>query len=266
MKIFDWFRRPDPGAAISDPAVHAMAGESAMFNGFDDPAFKEFIRGGGAGLTEAGLSVSPKVAMRNTTVLRCVSLISYSIGMLPLHLHRKDSTKADDHPLFRILHRRPNAWQTAFEFRSLMQQRALGFSDDGTRGDAFALIVRSGTRIMQLVPLPTGAVKPRQCDDWSLEYEYRKPQGGRVILSASDVLHLRYGLSEDGISGMSLVKQAAEAIALAIQTEKAAARLFRNGMVVGGALKHKNKLSPRPMSVSSPAWKSVRARPTPTSG
>ncbi len=221
-----------------------MVGDSHGFQGLDDPQLLEFIRSGHGAATEAGVSVSARTAMKNTTVLRCVSLISFAIGMLPLHLYDKATKqKADDHPLFPVLHRRPNAWQTAYEFRSLMQQRALGASGDGNRGDAFALIVRSGTRITQLVPLKTEHVTPRQRADWSLEYEYRRPDGGRTVFAQRDIFHLRYGLSEDGFSGLSLVRQAAEAIALAVQTEKAAARLFRNGMVVGGALKHKGKLS-----------------------
>ena len=211
----------------------------------DDPRLLEFIRGGSGALTEAGITVSAKTALRNTTVIRCVSLISFAMGWLPLHLRDKETKeKATDHPLFRVLHRKPNAWQTAFEFRSLMQQRALGANGDGNRGDAFALIVRSGKKITQLVPLATERVKPRQRTDWSLEYEYTRPDGGKVILPQEDIFHLRCGLSEDGISGLSIVRQAAEAIGLALQTEKAAARLFRQGMLVGGALKHKEKLSP----------------------
>jgi HK97 family phage portal protein len=217
-----------------------------VFGGFDDPRLLEFIRSGGdLGVNDAGISVTPKMALQNTTVLRCVSLHAFSIGMLPLHLHRKaDNTKADDHPLFRLLHRKPNAWQTAFEFRALMQQRALGANGDGQRGDAFALIVRSGARIIQLVPLKTELVTPRQRNDWSLEYVYQLPNGGERVLPARDIFHLRYGLSEDGISGLSTVKLAADAIALASQTQRAAARLFRNGMMVGGAVSHPQKLSP----------------------
>jgi len=237
MGIFDIFRRASPVASGSS-SVRAMAGESAQFFGLDDPRLLEFMRDGVGGLTEAGVSVSAKAAMKNTTVLRCVSLIAFSIGMLPLHLHRKDdNTKADGHPLFRLLHRKPNAWQTSFEFRSLMQQRAL------VDGNAYALIVPSGRKILQLVPLDPARVKPRQRTDWSLEYEYQHLDGGKRVLSQDEVFHLRYGLSEDGINSLSLVRQAAEAIARAIQTEKAAARLFRNGMVVGGALKHPGKLS-----------------------
>jgi len=236
MGILDIFRRTD---AAGKTDVRAMAGEGAIFSGFDDPAFYEFMRGGGGSLTQSGANITPKTAMKNTTILRCVSLIAFSIGMLPLHMQRKeDKSKASDHPLFRVLHRKPNAWQTAFEFRSLMQQRAL------VDGDAYAMIVRSGARVTQLVPLAGDRVQVKQRDDWALEYVVNRGNRGEVTLPQSDVFHLRYGLSDDGITGLSLVKQSAEAIGLAQQSEKSAARMFRNGMIIGGALKHPNKLSP----------------------
>jgi HK97 family phage portal protein len=241
MNIFGIFKRGVPAAA-QPVAVNSMAGDVGQFWDFKDPHLLNFLRDGLA--TESGISVTPKAAMKNTTVIRCVSLISFAMGALPLHLRdKKTKEKATNHPLFRVLHRKPNAWQTAFEFRSLMQQRALGYNGDGTRGDAFALIVRSRGRITQLVPLATERVLPKQRTDWVLDYEYRRPDGGSVILPASDIFHLRFGLSEDGISGLSIVKQAAEAIGLALQTERAAARLFRNGMLVGGMMSVKDRLS-----------------------
>jgi HK97 family phage portal protein len=241
MDIFSIFKRSAP-AAVQPVQVSAMAGEAAQFWDFQDPHLLKFLRDGLE--TQAGIAVTPKSAMKNTTVIRCVSLVSYAIGTLPLHLRdRETKQKATEHPLYRVLHRRPNAWQTAFEFRSLMQQRALGYNGDGGRGDAFALIVRSRGRITQLVPLATERVRPKQRADWSLEYEYQRPDGGKVVLPQQDVFHLRCGLSEDGISGLSLVKQAAEAIGLALQTERAAARLFKNGMLVGGVMSVKDSLS-----------------------
>jgi phage portal protein BeeE len=112
MGILDFFRTAQPEAA----QPRAMAVGMPL----DSHGLYELLAGGSE--TESGLNISPKVAMRNTTVLRCVSLISFAIGMLPLHLHRKDDkSKADEHPLFRVLHRKPNGWQTAFEFRALMQ-------------------------------------------------------------------------------------------------------------------------------------------------
>jgi len=224
-------RKNKPGA------VSAMTGEAGSFNGFDDPSFKEFMRSGLGSQTHSGLTITPKMAMKNTTVLRCVSLISFSMGMLPLSLHDKASkAKTDDHSLHHLIHRRPNAWQTAFEFRSLMQQRAL------VDGNAYARIVRSGNKIAQLVPLACGRVNVKQKNDWSLEYRYTTSDGAVVKLPQRDVFHLRYGLSDDGILGLSIVKQAAEAIALALQTENAASRLFKNGMMVGGVMAVKDTL------------------------
>lgn len=223
--------------------VTAMAGEAAEFWDMQDPRLVKFLRDGLT--TESGIAVTPKAAMKNTTVIRCVSLVSFAIGTLPLHLRDKETKqKATEHPLFRLLHRKPNAWQTSFEFRALMQQRALGYNGDGHRGDSFARIIRSRGGVTQLVPLATERVRPKQRADWSLEYEYQRPDGGKIILPPEDVFHLRFGLSEDGISGLSLVRQAAEAIGLALQTERAAARLFRNGMLVGGLMSVKDRLSP----------------------
>ncbi|SDF91180.1 phage portal protein [Alloyangia pacifica] len=248
MGLMNLLRRSEPEApaeaiaeheAETQSQVRAMAGEMAQFSGLTDPQFYEFLRQGGGAMTESGATVTVKAAMRNTTVLRCVSLISFSIGMLPLHLQRKDDkSAAKDHPLDRLLHRRPNAWQTAFEFKSLMEQRAL------QHGSAFARIVRSGSRILQLIPIDPERVVVKQNADWTLRYEYRRDDGSNLTLQQKDVFHLRNGLSEDGLTGLAMVKQAAEAIGLAQQAERAAARLFRNGMIVGGALKHKGQLSP----------------------
>lgn len=247
MGILDLFKRPssavaeagaDHSAAIASQ-VAAMAGDVAEFYDLNDPRFLEFVRSGGGGMTESGVTVTVDQALRNTTVFRCVSLISFSIGMLPLHLRIKGTKeKAEDHSVYRILRRRPNAWQTAFEFRSLMQQRAL------THGNAYARIVRSGNRVVQLVPFDPKRTTVEQLPDWSLRYRYQRPDGGETILSASDVFHLRFGLSDNGYEGVSLVAKSAEAIGLAIQTEKAAARLFRNGVIAGGVLYTDKKLSP----------------------
>jgi len=247
MGWFD-FLRPAAAPPETHEPQHSYAGTVAALIDLKDPRLAEFMREGS--YTESGASVSVKAALKNTTVIRCVSLIAFSVGMLPLHLRLKDTKeKADDHPLFRILHRKPNAWQTAFEFRSLMQQRAL------VEGDAYARIVRSRGNVLQLVPLQPGTVTPKQRPDWQVEYEYRRPNGGTITLAPEEVFHLRFGLSEDGITGLSLVKQAAEAIGLAIQTEKAAARLFRNGMLVGGMMS-----LPKGTTLSHEAYERLKAQ------
>ncbi len=208
--------------------------EAAEFFGFDDPQMKEFIRNGGSGAS----SVSVKEAMRNTAVFRSVSLISYAIGYLPLQLLNSDTKeKAKEHPLYPLLSREPNNWQTAFNFRVLMQRRAL------VNGNAYALIVRSGNKVIRLVPLDPTMVEPHQRSDWSVEYRYTPKNGGTRTLQPHEVLHV-YADSEDGICGTSLVKVAAQAIELARDLETAQARFFKNGMLLGGMFTTDNQLSP----------------------
>jgi HK97 family phage portal protein len=210
-------------------------GPEWQFEDWKDPRLAVFVAGGG--VTESGAQVNVATALRNPTVFRCVSLISFAIGMLPLHLRVKETKeKADTHPLFRVLHRKPNPWQTAYEFRALMQQRAL------VEGNSYARIVRSRGAVLYLIPLDPARVRPKQRPDWQVEYEYDQPEGGKITIRPEDMLHLRYGLSADGITGLSLVRQSAEAIGTAIQADNAAARVFRNGMMVGGAISHPSTL------------------------
>lgn len=230
----DWFRR----AGICRPveAVRAEAGEAIEVADLKSAAFLEWLRHGGTG------GVTVEQALRNPAVFRSVSLISFSIGMLPLHLiDRETKDKATGSPLYRLLQRRPNDWQTPFNFRQLMQRRML------IDGNAYALIVRSGGRPVRLVPLPSGSVRPRQRNDWSLEYVYTPPDGkgggGQRVLAPDEVLHL-YGDSDDGICGVSLVKRAADAIELANTAQLAAERLYRNGQMVGGYVTLPHEISP----------------------
>jgi HK97 family phage portal protein len=215
--------------------------DAVTFYSLDDPRLLEYLRVGTE--TASGVAVTPERALRNTSMFRAVSLISNSIGMLPLQvINEETKKKATEHPLYRILHREPNGWQTAYDFRSLMQLRAL------VHGDAFARIIRSRDvrvgrdKISALVPLDPERVDVIQNADWSVAYKYQPTQGGSVVIQANDMFHLR-GMSYDGLRGLSLVKQAAEAIGLALSADRAAGRLFKNGSFVGGALTHPGKLS-----------------------
>jgi HK97 family phage portal protein len=227
--MFGWLfkRHPEP---VADAALlqSVMASAAQVFSGLDDPGLGAFIRGGSE--TSSGACVTAQTALRNMAVLRCLSLISRSIGMLPIHLLRADTKeKATDHPLYRILARRPNDWQTPAVFKSTMQLRALVY------GNAYALVVRSRGQVVRLFPLIPNQVRIVQTADWNVEYVYTRPDGGQMRIPAADMFHLR-DLSLDGVSGLSRVQLAKEAIGLALQAEKAAAKLFRNGLLLGGYL------------------------------
>lgn len=228
MGLFDrLWRRDTPEAQARPSSPQASTGQT--FSGMDDPKLLEFIRTGGTATGDA---------LKNMAVLRCVSLISESIGMLPVNLIENTPAKAHakKHAAYRLLKYKPNTWQTPLEFKSTMQLAAL------RHGDAYARVVWSGGRPVAMVPMDSLSVKPKLGDDWRMVYEYTRKDGVVVTLPAQEVFHLR-DLSLDGISGMSRVKLAGEAIDLAIQAQSAAKRVFTTGVMAGGAIEVENALS-----------------------
>ncbi len=219
-----------------------------------DPMVMETLRGGGWLFGDGEVNVAH--ALRNPSVYRCVTLISSTIGMLPLHLiDAETKEKAKDHPLFVLLHREPNAWQTAHEFRALMQMRVL------TKGNAYARVVWSGVDVrnrgrrtpLRLIPLDPDRVTPKLTDAWEMVYEYRPPSGGTQIIAASDMLHLR-GFSLDGVSGISVLRQARDAIRLALDADLALRRLFQRGSFVGATLESDGELSQEAYDRLKASW------------
>ncbi len=233
MNLFSIFRRPEkvPTASLYEFAMRDMAVMAKVLDP-NSPEFKEWMRGGG----DSGVTVSD--AMCNTAVFRCVTLISYAIGMLPVHVIDKETKeKARDNSLFDVIHSRPNDWQTAFNFRQYMQRNAL------VHGNAYAMVVRSMGRVIRLVPLDPRAVEVRQKDDWSIEYRYAVGKGGVRVINPRDMLHV-YAESDNGYRGTSMVAVAARAIELARELEKSQTKFFQNGMLLGGMLAHPEQLSP----------------------
>ncbi|MBH9537518.1 phage portal protein [Novosphingopyxis sp. YJ-S2-01] len=217
-----------------------LSGPITAYQTYDlsDPALVEMMRGGRIGV--AGVAVNEKQAFRNSTFFRAMSLIAGSLGMLPIHLMRRkaDGTteKAKDHPLFNVLHRKANSYQTAGQFRSHMQLAAL------LDGNAFALKIRSRGAVRQIVPLPRGRVTPKLSESWQLTFEYDRMNGGKVTLPASDVFHFRAPVSLDGLNGIKLLDVAADTLGLALTAQQAAARLLTKGSMARGALETEQTL------------------------
>lgn len=230
-------------------AVRAETGPAVLFHDLSDPRIVELLRGELE--TAAGIHITIKQAMKNTTVFRCLDLICSAIAMLPLKLHRETADGGTEvaagHPVQRLLRRKPNAWQTPFEFKGLMQYRALTH-DKG----AVAMIVRSRGVPIALLPLNPDRVEI-EGDEFNPVYVYYRKSGGRVELRRDEVFHLR-GLTFDGVNGISRVKKAAEAIAIALQAERATAALFKNGTFASGALTIPNELSAEAFERLKTSW------------
>lgn len=236
MGFFDRLIGREP-VAMSLPKIQAL-GETAYAWNLADPNLPDFMRGG---ITSSGKAVTERSAMSNATFYRAVSLVTGTMGMLPLNLLQRlpDGTikKADDHPVQRLLRFKPNKWQRPYQFKSYMQGRAM------LTGNAYAYKVPGVRGPQAIIPLDPRLVTVEQNSDFDLQYRYRPKSGGERVFQSDAMMHLRAPWSSDGITGEGLLRVAAEALGLAETADEAASRLLRNGAYVGGVLKHPKSLS-----------------------
>jgi HK97 family phage portal protein len=188
--------------------------------------------------TESGIPVSGDSALRCTAVLACVRVLSESVAVLPLNLYRRsgDTTSlADEHPLYDVLHRRPNDLQTSYEFRALLMVWLC------LHGNAYAEIVRDGKgQVTALWPCRPDRMLIR-FEDGRLVYTYAQPGGDLFRLAPENVLHIR-ALST-GLAGISPIAAAKQSIGLSLAAEKFGATYFGSGARIGGVLEYPGTLN-----------------------
>ena len=191
--------------------------------------------------TKSGASVSHQSALEVTAVLACARVIAEGVAQVPWKLYRKDgdsTAPATDHPLYRVLHRKPNGWMSSFELRELLTIHCV------LTGSAFAFVNRLRGEVRELIPFVPGAVSVRRLDDYRLTYKVTAPNGEQREIPQEAMWHWR-GPSWDGVVGLDVVKLAREAIGLAMATEESQARLQKNGASIGGVYSVEGKLDPK---------------------
>jgi HK97 family phage portal protein len=199
--------------------------------------------------TTAGIHVNSFTALQQVAVYACVQLLSEDVAKLPLQIWRGDPAgerkPATDHFLYRLL-KRPNDWQTRFEFVEMMTASL------ALRTNAYAVIVRDGRgQPQQLVPIHPDRVVLWEAPggDWFYAvtrnglHEMAVLEHLPVMIAAEDMLHLRGMASWNSLLGVSRVGVMREAIGLAMSQELQAARLAGTGARPSGALQTKDKLS-----------------------
>jgi HK97 family phage portal protein len=212
------------------------------------------LRGGAR--SKAGAVVNRDAAFRVSVVFSCVRALSEGVAQVPFKVMRETASSvsvhpnrlpASDHPLYDLLHRAPNGFQTSFEFRETMMLHALL-----ARHGAFAFknVIDIGTRgpqITELILLNPDLVTPIQNDDWSITYRVQSKSGATKDFPQDAIWHVR-GPSWNGFSGMDVLNMAREAIGLAIATEETHSALHANGIRPGGIYSVEGILKPEQYS------------------
>ena len=231
---------------------------------FDNPAVPlgsplawEFLSGGGR--SDSAEIVTPSTAMAQATVNACVRLLSESIASLSLLLYTRSGNgkvEALDNPLHRLLAVEPNSDSTAFSmWDSFVASIAL-------TGNGYLEIQRTGVgEIVGLWFLPPSAVSPERQLDGSLAYRVSQgtpPLVKSRLLPAKSVIHVPWH-STDGVTGVSVIAQARNAIGNSIAMGKFGGRFFANNATPSGVLSTNLKVKPEDVPKMRADWESQQA-------
>jgi HK97 family phage portal protein len=188
----------------------------------------------------SGELVNEYTALNYSAVYNAVSLISGTIGALPLHLMQRKGEKkriADDRVMYRVMHDEWNPYVTAMAGRETMMSHIL------TWGNGYAEKVFNGYgELTQLWPITPDRVTP-EMRDGAIVYRIRV-DGQEVILPRRNVLHVP-GLGFDGIQGYSVIAMARKSIGLGMAMETFGSTYFGNGTHPGMIVEHPGQLSPQ---------------------
>ena len=189
------------------------------------------IDGVGGG-TVAGVAVTDKTALQVATVLACVKVIADGCATPDLHVFRElqDGTrqKATNIPEYRLLSRRPNEWQTSFEWRRQMTVHA------ALTGAGLSIKVKGlNGRVKELIPVMPGNWDVRKVSRYEVRYRCWDEFGVIGEFGQDDVFVLN-GVQWDWVGSMNAVSLARSAIGLAIATEKSQAAMHANGLRPSG--------------------------------
>jgi HK97 family phage portal protein len=206
-----------------------------------------------AGDTTTGVAVTPESSMQLNAIQSCVRVLAESVACLPLITYRRrgeTKSRFNNHPLYSLLHDRPNDDMTAFTWReSMMANLALW-------GNAYAEIERDGAgRVQAIHHIPAWLVVPRRAENMTV-FDVSVPgEGTPVRLPSWKVLHIP-GLSFDGLLGRSPIAWARESISTGIAAEKYSASFFATGGHPKDVLEFPGKLDKTAATVLRESWES----------
>jgi HK97 family phage portal protein len=215
----------------------ADVGAAMMRNPFD-PRFW----GGASQTTHAGQIVNADTAFQLDVVQSVLGRLSGTVSTLPVMVFRRipgGKEPAPEHPLYKILHRRPNRFQTSQEFWSEIVS-FLAFWRN-----AYFIIhpAEDGSQAVGELELlhPSRMSKIERRIDGRIYYSFYRlaPQMGVDVYRDDEISHIRIGpLTVDGLRGRYVFETAKETFGRALAVEEFGALYFKNGGAGGGVLEH----------------------------
>ena len=198
------------------------------------------IDGTSGGLV-AGEVVTDKTALQVSTVLSCVRVIADGCATPKLKLYRELADGRRQHatniPECRLLERRPNEWQTSFEWRRLMTIHA------ALTGTGLSIkVIGDNRRVRELIPVMPGRWDVREVSRYEVRYRCWDDFGLIGEFTADQVFVLN-NVQWGWLKSINAVALARKAVGLAMATENAQTSMAENGMRPSGLYSVNAKLS-----------------------
>ena len=170
--------------------------------------------------TNGSVYVTEDTALTLTTVWACVSLLSESVGILPVHLYKKTDTGREivhGHKALNLVNN-PNSY---FSRMDLLQHLMVSVT---LHGNGYARIIRdksgNAERLKLLEPqVPQPVLSPNDELFYNVEGE---------LVHSDDMIHIK-GLVVDGLKGMSPIAVHRENLALTMEVQRYGEQFFSKG-------------------------------------
>jgi HK97 family phage portal protein len=245
-----------PTAAPSAPETKDAGGPTSTLGGLGWPQPMLYAALGGYA-SNTGVPVTPFTALQAAAVYACIRMISQDMAMLKPFIRRELTgggyRRELQHPLTKLF-RRPNRWQTRFEFVSYMLTSLC------LRGNAFVVVERDrDANPIELVPIAPDRCTMMLTDDGELWYRINSRRlGYGLVVPPDDMIHLK-NISMDGYVGVSPIAIAQDVIGLALATQQHGGILFRQGGQVGGVVSHPGQLSKEAADRIANSWRETHS-------
>jgi len=189
-------------------------------------------------MTEAGVPIDVETAKKISAWYRGRDILATVLAMLPLPVLEQlpndgGSQAAPRHPLYDVLHDKPNVWLDSFQWRRQAMYHLIDY------GNAYNRIVPGPRGFCdQLWPVLPRLVTPGQLTNGRRVYAIRDPKTNVSTTSTQDEIFHLMGASDDGIVGVGILAYARGSLGTASATESYAANIFSRGTLNGGVIEN----------------------------
>jgi HK97 family phage portal protein len=200
----------------------------------------------------SGIVPTADAAMRVPAFNAAVMLTSDPIRVLPceLRLRGEVSTVVTDHPAHPLVSGFANDWSSAGDVRQRITIDSLLY------GDGFGFVSKVAGKPVEIIHLPRGTVSIEWMQTGEPVYSINGERYG-----PGEILHIAQPNWNGAPAqrGLGLLHNGRDAIALCIQLEQAAARLFKNNARPGGLLSFSGSLNKEAATRAAASWKAAHS-------